>query len=284
MTVRLPTPGGDDGSWGDILNSFLDVSHNSDGTLQSVAVQQAGGVVGPVGSGVTISNSPATGQALVATSTAAASWQTLSGSGAPANLSSDNDVSLASPSTNQVLAYNGTKWQNATLTESDVSSLTTDLSTLTSNVAAKYTKPSGGIPATDLTAGVQSSLTAASSAVQLGGDLGGTTSAPTVAKLQGTPVNASTPSSGQVLTYNSTSSAWIPSTVTSTTVSDATTSSKGIVELSGDLGGTASAPQVLKVKGITLPGSAPSAAGPDLTTTGSGASTSTSWSTPAGGM
>ena len=32
---RLPTPGGDDGSWGDILNDFLEVSHNSDGTLKA---------------------------------------------------------------------------------------------------------------------------------------------------------------------------------------------------------------------------------------------------------
>jgi hypothetical protein len=42
MTARLPVPGSDDGTWGDILNSFLQVSHNSDGTLQPSAVQQAG--------------------------------------------------------------------------------------------------------------------------------------------------------------------------------------------------------------------------------------------------
>ncbi len=33
--ARLPIPGGDDGTWGDILNSFLVVSHNTDGTLKS---------------------------------------------------------------------------------------------------------------------------------------------------------------------------------------------------------------------------------------------------------
>jgi hypothetical protein len=33
MSQRLPTPGGDDGTWGDILNGFLGVSHNSDGTI-----------------------------------------------------------------------------------------------------------------------------------------------------------------------------------------------------------------------------------------------------------
>ncbi len=31
---RLPDPGGDDGSWGDILNDFLFVAHTSDGTLK----------------------------------------------------------------------------------------------------------------------------------------------------------------------------------------------------------------------------------------------------------
>lgn len=38
MTQRLPTPGGDDGDWGDILNSFLEVSLASDGTLNSNTV------------------------------------------------------------------------------------------------------------------------------------------------------------------------------------------------------------------------------------------------------
>ena len=30
---RLPQPGADDGTWGDILNEFLSVVHNPDGTL-----------------------------------------------------------------------------------------------------------------------------------------------------------------------------------------------------------------------------------------------------------
>ncbi|HSE60678.1 MAG TPA: right-handed parallel beta-helix repeat-containing protein [Candidatus Saccharimonadales bacterium] len=33
--TRLPTPGSDDGVWGDILNEFLRVEHNSDGTLKA---------------------------------------------------------------------------------------------------------------------------------------------------------------------------------------------------------------------------------------------------------
>jgi hypothetical protein len=33
--VRLPTPGSDDGQWGDILNDYLKVELNTDGTLKA---------------------------------------------------------------------------------------------------------------------------------------------------------------------------------------------------------------------------------------------------------
>jgi hypothetical protein len=41
MAARLPIVGGDDNDWGSILNAFLDVSHNTDGTLTSSAVSNA---------------------------------------------------------------------------------------------------------------------------------------------------------------------------------------------------------------------------------------------------
>jgi hypothetical protein len=41
---RLPHPGGDNGDWGDILNGFLGVSHNNDGTLSSNAIIDAGAI------------------------------------------------------------------------------------------------------------------------------------------------------------------------------------------------------------------------------------------------
>jgi len=40
--ARLPIIGSDSGTWGSILNDFLKVSHNSDGTLSSSALTQAG--------------------------------------------------------------------------------------------------------------------------------------------------------------------------------------------------------------------------------------------------
>jgi hypothetical protein len=36
--ARLPQPGSDSGIWGDILNEFLEVAHNSDGTLADTGV------------------------------------------------------------------------------------------------------------------------------------------------------------------------------------------------------------------------------------------------------
>jgi hypothetical protein len=36
--ARLPLPGGDDGNWGDILNTFLTTAHNTDGTLKTGSV------------------------------------------------------------------------------------------------------------------------------------------------------------------------------------------------------------------------------------------------------
>ena len=45
MTARLPTPGADDGTWGDILNTYLGVSLNSDGTLSPTAIAAAGAEV-----------------------------------------------------------------------------------------------------------------------------------------------------------------------------------------------------------------------------------------------
>jgi hypothetical protein len=44
---RLPIPGSDDNVWGQILNDFLDVAHNPDGSLQATAISGAGGYLKP---------------------------------------------------------------------------------------------------------------------------------------------------------------------------------------------------------------------------------------------
>ena len=39
--ARLPQPGGDEGNWGDILNDYLAVSHENDGTLKQGSITSA---------------------------------------------------------------------------------------------------------------------------------------------------------------------------------------------------------------------------------------------------
>jgi hypothetical protein len=96
--------------------------------------------------------------------------------------------------------------------------------------------------------------------------------------LQGKAVDPSVPSDGQTLTFNGSAGSWAPATVTgSGTVSDATTGSKGVVALAGDLAGSASTPAVVKLKGVALPASVPTS-GQVLTAS---SASSTTWSTPA---
>lgn len=41
MSARLPTPGGDSGNWGNVLNNFLAVEHNADGTHNIPSIPQS---------------------------------------------------------------------------------------------------------------------------------------------------------------------------------------------------------------------------------------------------
>jgi hypothetical protein len=83
MSARLPNPGSDDGVWGELLNAFLEVAHNADGSLQTAAVPLSGGDLSgtlavPTVSklnGVTLGGTPASGKVLMASSSTAASWQ-----------------------------------------------------------------------------------------------------------------------------------------------------------------------------------------------------------------
>ncbi|WP_374458500.1 beta strand repeat-containing protein [Chryseobacterium taeanense] len=110
--------------------------------------------------------------------------------------------------------------------------------------------------------------------VQLAGDLAGTAASPTVAKIQNKTVSSTAPTNGQVLKYNTTTSAWEPAadidtnttytagsgltlTGTSFSANDATTSAKGIVQLAGDLTGTAASPTVAKIQSKAVSSTAP---------------------------
>jgi hypothetical protein len=141
MTQRLPTPGGDSGDWGDILNSFLNISLAGDGTLNSGVVGNAQldsltqATINSVaskytkpGSGIPASDLDSSSQQSL--TKAVSSVQTVnsltpsSGNVALgiANLSDVNGVGGAS--NNQVLTYNGGTWAPGTVSGTAVSNAT----------------------------------------------------------------------------------------------------------------------------------------------------------------
>lgn len=56
MSQRLPVPGSDNGTWGYVLNGFLNVAHNPDGTLQTPAGTSGGTNAVAVGGGLLAAN------------------------------------------------------------------------------------------------------------------------------------------------------------------------------------------------------------------------------------
>jgi hypothetical protein len=216
--TRLPNPGSDDNTWGDILNSFLEVAHNPDGSLLPSALTTAG----------------------AATATDLSAKYTKPSAGIPA---SDLDSSTQSIINAVTAKYTkpssgilGTDIASSTITAANIAASTittaqldtptnTALAKASSSVQSVNTRTPNGSGAVTLTA---SDVSALPSGTTLSG-LADTTA-------------ASTATNNQVLSYSSTTNSWVPATVSSSTVSDATASSKGIIELAGDLGAVVALP------------------------------------------
>lgn len=114
--ARLPIPGQDDGTWGNVLNDFLSVSHNPDGTLQSSAISAAGGYIKPA-SGIPGSDLSSTVQTQLAQG---ASAYQKPANGIPASdLSSGVQTSL-NAANSAVQQVNGHTGANVTLTMADL--------------------------------------------------------------------------------------------------------------------------------------------------------------------
>jgi len=168
-------------------------------------------------------------------------------------------VSSTAPTNGQVLKYNtGTSsWEPAADTDTNTT----------------YTAGSG-MTLTGTSFSANDATTSVKGIVQLAGDLAGTATSPTVAKIQNKAVSSTAPTNGQVLKYNTGTSAWEPAadtdtnttytagsgltlTGTSFSANDATTSAKGIVQLAGDLAGTATSPTVAKIQSKAVSSTAP---------------------------
>jgi hypothetical protein len=303
MAQRLPTPGSDGGDWGDILNAYLEVSHASDGTLNSnvvgtsqiqnnavtntqldVPTQTAIAAVASKyvkpPNGIPSTDLTAAAQTnLTSASTAVQPSTTLSGdlSGTIASpiVAKINGIIMpnGAPSTGQVIqatSTSATNWATiSSTTVSDATSSTKGIIQLDGDLGGTAASP------TVTTIGGHTPVTIVTTLT--GGDLTGTLPAPTVAKVNGVAVTG-TPTSGQVITASSSSAAaW---TTPAAGAGNATSSTPGLVQLDGDLGGTATSPSVTSIKGITLPASAP-ASGNVLTATSASA---TAWTTPAAGV
>lgn len=103
---------------------------------------------------------------------------------------------------------------------------------------------------------VPDATTSVKGIVQLAGDIGGTATSVSVLKLRGANLDTTigTPSitqDGYVIYWDNTSNSYKLSSVTSK-VTDATTSTKGIIQLAGDIGGSATSVSVLKLRGKNL--------------------------------
>ena len=116
--ARLPIPGQDDNTWGDILNAFLEVAHNSDGSLQNSAISAAGGVT-TVNSKIPDNSGNVT-----------------------IGISELSDTNITSLTNNQVLMYNSGQWVNQINPSApDASSSTPGLVQLTNDLGGTYSSP-----------------------------------------------------------------------------------------------------------------------------------------------
>lgn len=213
--ARLPTPGGDDGTWGAVLNDYLAQAHNTDGTLKpsSVAVAgaevtsnkgAAGGYAPLDGTGkVPAANLPAAGATPDADATTKGIVQ----------LAGDLSGTASSPQIAVGVIVDADVNATANISQSKINNLTTDL-------AAKIDE----------------------SAVTTKGDLLAATGSSAITRLG---VGAD----NQVLVADAAEATGIKwGTVPAP--DDATTTTKGVVQLSGDLSGTATSPTVIAAGGL----------------------------------
>lgn len=217
--ARKPNPGSDDGVWGDLLNQYLDVAHDTDGSIKDVGVV-AQKYVKPVG-GIPKSDLTSAVQASLDNADAAVAGT------APA-------ASSTTPGLVQLTGDLGGTSTSPTVpglaSKADASALTSHTSNTTN--PHSVTKTQVGLGNVDNTSDASKPVsTATQTALNLKANLASPTFTGTV--------TVPTPTVGTAAANKT----YVDGVVGSG-ASDATTTSKGIVQLAGDLGGTAASPTV----------------------------------------
>jgi len=224
--ARLPVPGSDNGQWGDILNSFLDVSHNLDGTLNTTAVNAAitpGLITATQLNDVYIKTGDKgqpSGVASLDVTGKVPSSQLPTGSTPDATTTSKGIVQLAGD-------------LGGTATSPTVPGLATRVLTSTTITAG-----------TGLTGG--GDLSANRTLAVSYGTIAGTAAAGDDSRITGAEQTAN---KGAINGYASLDAGGKVPIAQVPVASDATTIAKGIIQLAGDLGGTATNPTVPALTG-----------------------------------
>ena len=229
---RLPQPGGDGGNWGTILNEFLQQIHNADGSLKDSSVSSSKLTSNAVSETALNTSGGTNGDVLTKDSSATSGlrWGTPSSGGA-VTLAGD----VTGPSGSTVIAagaVTAAKLADGSVSSAKLAAGSVGSAALSKNAVSETNLNITNSPATNQVLSWN------------GTGLAWVAVASPVSSLDGlSDVSASGATSGQVLQFDGTT--WAPATPsTSGTIGDATTSAKGIVQLAGDLGGTAAVPTV----------------------------------------
>jgi hypothetical protein len=221
--ARLPIPGSDDGTWGQVLNGFLAISHDSDGTIKANAVDstalQDNSVSGTKIQDNTVTEaklsagSGANGQVLTKNSSLSGGFEWTSAAGSPdATTTTKGIVQLAGD-------------LSGTAASPTVPGLANKVNTSTT-ISAGTGLTGGGDLTTNRTISANFGTTAGT--IMQGND----------ARVTGAEQTANKGAANGYAPLNSSSK------VPTANLDDATTTNKGIVQLAGDLAGTATAPTV----------------------------------------
>lgn len=123
--ARLPVPGADAGTWGNVLNDFLSVGHNSDGSLKIPSYTPPDASVSNKGMIQIAGDIAGTATNIQVTSTSLSSALPINQGGTGATNATDalnNILPAQSGNNGRVLQTNGTNaaWVQATDTTSDL--------------------------------------------------------------------------------------------------------------------------------------------------------------------